>query len=132
MKSDYHGNFLDISFTDPNFIHTFKYLYKRKSRTNPWMMYDVIIPENELGNTIQKVQDTLKDDAPYYNHLYRENELIVIFKKKVFRMTLDKSTWNEAIAYGRSLNIPDSQLVFSPNRFGDEEYYFSKQITSDD
>ena len=48
----------------------------------------------------------------FYVHFYCENELIVVFKEKVFHITTDKITWTEAIAYGRSLGIREKQLDF--------------------
>jgi len=66
-------------------------------------------------------------NEPYYNHFYRDNELIVVFKDKVFRITPDRSTWKDTVAYGQTLGIPNDQLVFEPNRFEGEQEYFGKE-----
>lgn len=68
----------------------------------------------------------MKSDEPYYAHLYNDNELIVVFKEKVFHVTPHRSTWTPIIEYGRMLHIPESQLTFWPNRFQDETNYFKQ------
>ena len=127
MIDEYHGNLLDTEFRDPIFLKRFKVFAKRKSKENPWTMHGVVIPADRLENTIKEVQENLLSDKPYYAHFYRDEELIIVFKEKIFRITPDKSTWKEAIEYGRNLGIPDEQLVFAPNKFEDEEEYYKKE-----
>jgi hypothetical protein len=127
MTNEYHGNLLDTEFRDPNFLKRFKIFAKKKSEKNPWTMHGVIIPADKIESVIKEVQENLLSNAPYYAHFYRDNEIILVFKEKVFRITPDKSTWKEAIEYGRSLGIPDEQLVFAPNKFENEEKYYGKE-----
>ncbi len=124
MKKEYHGNLLDVEFKDPKFLNKFKVFAKRKSNRNPWIMYGIVVSANKIKGVIKNVQKNLLSDKPYYAHFYREGELIVVFKKKVFRVTPDKSTWSEIIEYGRGLGIPDDQLVFAPNKLEEEESYY--------
>ena len=58
----------------------------------------------------------------FYLHFYRNNELIIVFRDKIFSVAPDKSTWADAIAHGRKLKIAEKQLDFRPNRFKDEDY----------
>jgi hypothetical protein len=58
----------------------------------------------------------------FYCHFYRDDELIVVFKKKMFRVKTDPATWQEVITYGKSMGIPAKQLDFQPCRFDDETY----------
>lgn len=125
---DYHGNLLDTEFKSPEFLKKFNIFASRKSRRNPWIMTGVIVPAEKIEEVISEVQEELLDDQPYYAHFYRKDELIVVYKKKVFRVTPDESTWNEAVEYGRSLGIPAEQLVFLPNRFEQEENYYKGEI----
>jgi len=127
IMSGYHGNLLDTEFRDQNFLNRFKVFAKRKSKENPWTMHGVVVPADKLENTIKEVQENLLSNKPYYAHFYRDEELIIVFKEKIFRITPDKSTWEEAIEYGHSLGILDKQLVFAPNRFEDEEEYYGKE-----
>ena len=69
----------------------------------------------------------MRSSEPWYAHLYNDEELIVIFKEKVFRVTSHASGWQPIIDYGKSLNIPVSQLTFWPNRFQDEIHYFKPE-----
>jgi hypothetical protein len=125
---DYHGNLLDTGFKDPSYLKKFKIFASRKSERNPWTMNGVVVPEEKIEEVIKEVQENLIDDEPYYGHFYRDDELIVIYKKKVFRITPDKSTWGEAVEYGRSLEIPDDQLDFAPVCFEDEEAYYKGRL----
>lgn len=68
----------------------------------------------------------MQADGAWYNHLYNDEELIVIFKDKVFHVNPHKSSWGEMLEYGASLSIPTEQLDFWPNRFQDEAHYFDQ------
>ncbi len=120
----YHGIILDLEFKDPKFINTFKVFAKRKSLDADWMLFGIEIEDNKVDETISKIQANLKDDQPFYAHLYTKNRLIVIFKHKVFDITPDVSTWKEFLKYGESLKIPKHQLQVQPTRFQDETLYF--------
>jgi hypothetical protein len=52
--------------------------------------------------------------------------MVVVFKEKVITASPHISTWGEIFAYGKTLNIPEKQLDFWPNRFQDERHYFGK------
>ena len=42
-----------------------------------------------------------------------KDEVLVVFKSKTFDIKhSDKSTWSEAMAYGKSIGIPEEQLDF--------------------
>lgn len=123
----YHGIILDLAFEDSNFPETFKIFAKRKSTKNPWTLIGVEIDKKDLSKTIAAIQANMKGGKPYYAHLYNDEELIVIFKDKVFNITPHISTWNEIFKYGRKVNIPNEQLDFWPNRFQDEIHYFKSE-----
>lgn len=89
-------------------------------------MHGVIIPTDQVEEVVKDIQNNLKGNKPYYAHLYNDSEIIVIYKEKIFRMKQDRSTWREAVEYGRTLGIPDEQLVFQPHKFEDEEIYYSE------
>ncbi len=87
-------------------------------------MYKVEVAAGDIEQAIQQFQANLRPlpFLQFYCHFYRGNELIVVFKEKVFRMTTDRPTWGDALAYGRSLGIPDRQLDFFPCRWEEEPY----------
>jgi len=123
--SKYHGIVLDLEFTDLHYPETLKVFAKRKSKTNPWTLFGVEVDDQQIESTIVSIQQNLKSDQPYYAHFYNDDNLIVIFKDKVIKVTPHKSTWQPIIDYGKLLNIPVEQLDFWPNRFQDEIHYFN-------
>ena len=123
----WHGILLDMEFSDPNFIDRFKLFAKRKSKTNPWTLFGVEVRNSEIENIFIEIQQNLKSDKPYYAHFYNDEEIVVIFKEKIFRVSSHASTWTPIVEHGKSLNIPDEQLDFWPNRFQDEIHYFNKE-----
>lgn len=41
------------------------------------------------------------------------DEMKVVYKNKIFDLKIsDKSTWDDALTYGRSIGIPEEQLDF--------------------
>lgn len=120
----YHAILIDKEFTDNNIPNQYK-IFDQKTDGN-WILYGVEIQNDNLEKTIRFLQTNLIDDSPWYFHLYNDTELIVVFKKKVFKVKPHKSTWNRLINYGLELGIPKQQLDFWPNRFQDEIHYFNK------
>lgn len=123
----YHGIVLDVEFVDTEYLKTFKVFARRESKVNPWTLYGIEVDESQIGEVISSIQGEMRSDKPYYAHLYNDDELIVIFKEKVFKVTPHKSTWDEIINFGRQKGIPNEQLDFWPNRFQDEVHYFDKK-----
>ena len=69
-------------------------------------MYKGTIIENSLSD--KSILDKIKIEKTY-----QSDEIKVIFKNKVFTIKFsDKSTWSEAISYGKSIGIPEEQLDF--------------------
>ena len=126
---DYHGIILDSEFNDPNFVNKFKVLNKRPSRLDPWTLCGIVVAESEIERVIKDIQGNLKEDKTYYVHFYRENELIIVFKNRIFKLSTNPETWSEAIGFGKSLSIPERQMNFAPVRFEDEEIYFRDNPT---
>jgi hypothetical protein len=120
---EYHGNFLDTEFKDENFLNKFKVLKTRKSRTNPWTHYLVVVEENKIEEVIKEVKENLISQG-FYAHLYNQDgsKVIVIFPDRVFRT--NKENLNEAKEHGSKLGIPEKQLDFKPLTFEEEENYY--------
>ncbi len=127
QMASYHGIILDSAFEDPNYPYSFKIFAKRKSTTNPWILIGIEIKESELEKSISDIQLNMKSDKPYYSHLYNDEDLVVIFKNKVFKVKSHSSTWKPIIEYGQLLGIPKEQLDFWPNRVQDEIHYFKSE-----
>lgn len=80
-------------------------------------IYEVEVREKELDKVIKQLQRNMSDHIglkkqEFYLHFYNHDELIVVYRFKKFTATSDKSTWQEAQNYGRSLGIADKQLDF--------------------
>lgn len=123
----YHGIILDLEFVDPTYAEKFKIFAKRKSRTEPWMLFGVEVTDETIEQVISEVQKNMKSDQSYYAHFYNDEELIVVFKEKTFRVKPHRSTWKSVLEFGKKLGIPEIQLTFWPNRFQDEIHDFNKE-----
>ncbi|HCC42030.1 hypothetical protein A2473_01375 [candidate division WWE3 bacterium RIFOXYC2_FULL_42_13] len=120
----YHGIIIDQEFTDQLFPNTFKVFAEKKDGS--WTIYGVEIEDSKLGKAINDVKNAMKQ-GNWYAHFYKGGALWVVFKDKTFRVKPDKSTWGPIIEYGQRLKIPEEQLDFQPNRFQDEQHYFSEK-----
>lgn len=120
-ENPYHAILLDTEFSNPEFIKRWKELGRKHSRTNQWWQIKVEVPENRLEELIKNGQKLLLKKR-YYFHIYRKNELIVVFPERIFYITPDKSTWNVMKTYGRTLGIPKKQLDIGTTRFEEEKY----------
>jgi hypothetical protein len=123
----YHGIIINISQKDKSIFDKLKIVGKKMLIFGLIILYKVKVNENEITEVVKNVQNNMAHKSwflfkNFYAHFYRENELIIVFKKKAFFVSPDKNTWAEAIEYGKRLNINDKQLDFIPNRFEDEDY----------
>jgi hypothetical protein len=117
---DYHGIFVKDGLKNESVLKEMKILGQKISRN--WVLLKVLVEENKIKELVVKVQKSLKTNPNFYVHFYRSDELIVIFPQKIFYIKPDKSTWKEAIEFGKSLGIPEKQLDFHPCRIEDETY----------
>ena len=90
------------------------------------MNYLVTVDPKSLEFVVKRAQEEL--NPGYYAHFYNLNgsRVIVVFPKKVFRTSSDKL--DEAIGYGKSVGIPESQLDIKPLTFAEEEEYYRDWI----
>ncbi len=91
------------------------------------VIHKIEAKQEEIDSLIMKMQHNMKRRVlflakEFYCHFYRNDELIIVFREKVFRASPQKTTWSEAIDYGKSIGIPTKQLDFIPNRIADETY----------
>ncbi len=115
---NYHGIIIDKSLNDSSIIDSLNILGKKESGN--WILFKIEISSEEKETKIKELQEQLKEK--YYFHIYRKDELIIIFKEKIFRVTTNKESWTEARYYGKSLDIPEEQLDFLPCKMEDEKY----------
>lgn len=75
-----------------------------------WTLYNVRLDKIKISD----LQKALRP-GPWYVHFWQEGSdfVQVVFKEKAFTIReSDKATWLPAIAYGKSIGIPESQLDF--------------------
>jgi hypothetical protein len=125
--SEYHGIIISQSQHDRSIFNKLEIIGKRKSLFGLLTLYKIRVKPEKIDLTIKLLQSNMASrlfliKQEFYFHFYRDNELIVVFRDSIFKISPDKSTWNDAIAHGRSLKIADKQLDFTPNTFESETY----------
>lgn len=120
----YHGILINKQFSDESFAETLTQFAKKNS--GDWIIYGVEITEDNFDETIRIIQEAMRPNEPWYCHFYNDKEMVVVFKEKIITASSHISTWGEIFAYGKTLNIPEKQLDFWPNRFQDERHYFGE------
>ena len=67
---------------------------------------------NVNENDIAALSKELKPKG-WYMHFWSGDDIVAVFPNKLFHLKYsDKSTWTDAIEYGKSLDIPGEQLDF--------------------
>ena len=126
-QGDFHGIVLNLSQKNRRLLSELEVLGRRNSLFGLLALYKVRVPAGRLEDTIVRVQRNMARrivffPQEFYAHFYRANELIVVFRDDVYRVTTDRSSWGDALDHGRALGISEKQLDFSPCRFEDETY----------
>ncbi len=123
----YHGIIVSVSQKDRSIFGRLKSIGSKKVLLGLIRLYKVEVREEELDEVVSAIQRNMADRIlfrrqEFYAHFYRDDELLIVFRQKVFRASTDRQSWGDALAYGRSLNISGKQLDFAPNRFCDETF----------
>ncbi len=104
----FKGIIIENSLTDKSILKDLD--IEKTWQEGDWVLHSVKIEKEKLLD-LSKVLD----DGPWYIHLWEtgKDEIRVIFKDKIVTISsTDKSTWQEAISYGKSIGIPEEQLDF--------------------
>ena len=108
QKSMLKGVIVENSLADKSIL---KRLHIEKSwQDGDWTLHAVQIKKD----LVQEVASALSD-GPWYTHFWEagKDEILVVFKDKIITIhSKDTSTWESAIAYGKSIGIPEEQLDF--------------------
>jgi hypothetical protein len=123
----FHGIIINLSQKNKSIFQRLKIIGRKHALLGWVTLYKVEIPESELEALIPVLQANMTEriffrPLSFYIHLYRGDELIVVFKRRRFRTTTDKKAWKDIIAYAQSLGIPEKQLDFFPCRIEEETY----------
>ncbi len=107
----YKGTIIENSLINGNIIDKLK--IEKTWLSGSWVLHNVLVTEEQIPQLSEYLAD-----GPWYIHLWEEGKdgIKVIFKNKIFDIkSSDKSTWVEAVAYGKSIDIPEEQLDFPIN-----------------
>jgi hypothetical protein len=126
-EDDYRGIILNVSQRDKTVFNELNIIGKKNVVWKLVVLFKVRVPARRLDGLIEQLQSNMAESfvhfiREFYCHFYRANELIIVFRKKVFKVGIDPSAWRDAIEYGKSLGIPAKQLDFVPHRIEDEQY----------
>ncbi|MBU6501000.1 MAG: hypothetical protein KGJ89_02640 [Patescibacteria group bacterium] len=108
-EASYQGTIIENSLNDKAILDKLKII--KKYMMEDWFLNDVSVNEKQ----IEKLGEYL-NDGPWYMHFWQpgKDEVIVVFKDKNFNIRYsDKTTWKDAIEYGKSKGIPGKQLDFT-------------------
>jgi hypothetical protein len=75
-----------------------------------WTLHDALVSKEQIPDFVKALAP-----GPWYIHLWQSgsDDVIVVFREKIFTIKhSDKSTWTDAVAYGKSIGIPEEQLDF--------------------
>ena len=125
--SAYHGIVINISQKDPSILNSLEVIGRKAVLPGFLVLDKICVQPNAIEHVIQLLQRNMRDSfwpfaKGFYFHLYRNDELIIVFKDRIFRVTTDPATWAEAIEFGLKQGIPKKQLDFDPCRIADERY----------
>jgi len=104
----YKATIIENSLRDKSILNELQIV--KTYQDGDWILHDVLIDESQISTL-----PSYLSDEPWYIHLWEpgKDAVKVIFKNKIFDITFsDKSTWTRAVAYGKSLGIPEEQLDF--------------------
>lgn len=124
---EYHGIVMNISQKKSAVLDPLDIIGRKKVLSNALVLLKLRVAADAIEPTILKLQANMRRSLPpairaFYFHFYNENELIVVFKDRIFRTKPNPALWDEVVEYGKSLGIPEKQLDFFPCRIADEEY----------
>lgn len=125
--NNYHGIIVDKSQKDKSILGKFRVIGKKRALACLVTLYKIEVPEGSIDEVCKAVMDNMAAHfffikQEYYAHFYRADELIIVFRDALFRVTTHPSSWTDAVKHGRMLGIRGKQLDFIPNRFEDEIY----------
>ncbi len=103
MEINYRGTVVKESLKDPTILKGMMVM-GHKIVGSPGDSWDLVSVSASLAE-VAKLKYYI-NDGPWYAHFWNDEELIVVFKDKVF------TNVNEAVEYGRSIGIPLEQLDF--------------------
>ena len=111
------GVIIEESLEDKSFLSFVKIIKTRKttleneSERGILIFHSVELDDSNFDEFIKTAQKSIKDS--FYIHICKDNEMIVIFRDKIFRFSSDNlDELNKAREYGISVGILKEQMPF--------------------
>lgn len=123
---DYLGIVIEQCLKDPSVEDSLKPIAKKKLRS--WMFLLLSVSESELDDHVKLLQSEMIEDDAWYAHYFRDDELMVVFRDAVFRVSTDPKTWGGPVEHGVRSGIPLEQLDFDPRTEEDARRFFGLGI----
>lgn len=76
-RAKYHGILVNMAFSHPEYPESFHVINKKAA--GDWKLFCVEIENEKIEMLISEIQEHMRSDQNFYNHLYNDEELIVIF-----------------------------------------------------
>jgi hypothetical protein len=71
----------------------------------------------------------MRSDEAWYNHYFRDEELIVVFTDRSFeRRQTQPAAWSNVVEFGVAKGIPRAELDFEPRTISGAEELFGVSI----
>ncbi|HEX5774691.1 MAG TPA: hypothetical protein VFY28_01875 [Candidatus Paceibacterota bacterium] len=102
------GTIVENSLREPSVLKELSILKSWPDGT--WNLHQVELDREQaikLGSHLS--------DGPWYMHFWESgsDDVLIVFRGKTFDIKhSDKSTWSEAVSYGKSIGVPEEQLDF--------------------
>jgi hypothetical protein len=108
----YEGTIVEESLLDNRILNGLEilgvHISSAEAPEDRWHLYKVAVSEDD----IESLAKQLKPEH-WYMHFWSGDDVIAVFPSKTFKFIhSDKTTWQPAIEYGRSISIPEEQLDF--------------------
>ena len=124
MKTEYLGIVIDRSLKNDNGFNGLAVMGHRQ--VGSWRLMLISVADEEFAAMVDMLQNSMINihDKCWYAHFFRGTELVVVYQDRVFPVTVDRSTWTDAVHYGFDHGIPMEQLDFHPRTVKDAFSYF--------
>ncbi len=117
MTTKWKGIIISEGLEEPSVINEFDVYKARISKGDEliddrgnkgrWHLYWVRATDKQVGTLTSRIR------TGWYAHFWKARRLSVVFRDKKFALQAgEKSTWKEAVEYGKSVGIPEEQLDF--------------------
>ena len=121
----YTGILLNKSFDESRTVIDSLHILRTKIYTDSdWIVYQAVIDNNNIEEVLKNTSKNMID-GPWYNHFYNEDEVVVVFKDKIFRISKSNYDLSEIIIYSQNLDIPSDQIDIKPINDSQLEDYFN-------